>query len=81
MNAHHIIRERTDLLDPADRYVHRTSRFTLLQERKIDLTRTQNMSSDLFGWGQSVRMRFREIALEGRFSRDFSQVRTGLRMP
>lgn len=68
------------MLKPRKGNIVDTSLFALLEELEVDLTSTQNMSSDLLGLDKGFGMRFREVSLELGLPRHLLEGRSGMRM-
>lgn len=68
------------MLKPRKGNIVDTSLFALLEELEVDLTSTQNMSSDLLGLDKGFGMRFREVSLELGLARHLLEGRSGMRM-
>lgn len=80
MRSQKVIRQGRQLLKPRKGNIVDTSLFALLEELEVDLTSTQNMSSDLLGLDKGFGMRFREVSLELGLPRHLLEGRSGMRM-
>lgn len=80
MRSQKVIRQGRQLLKPRKGNIVDTSLFALLEELEVDLTSTQNMSSDLLGLDKGFGMRFREVSLELGLARHLLEGRSGMRM-
>jgi hypothetical protein len=68
------------LLNPRDSYIGDTSLLPLLEKLVVDLTGTQDMSLDLIGRDEVLRVRFGEVSLEDSFSFHLGQLGSGHRV-
>lgn len=64
MRRNQIIRQRGQLLHPRDSHILDPSLLTLLEELIVDLAGTQDMTLDLVGRDEGVRVLFGEVPLE-----------------
>lgn len=80
MRSQKVIRQGRQLLKPRKGNIVDTSLFALLEELEVDLTSTQNMSSNLLGLDKGFGMRFREVSLELGLARHLLEGRSGMRM-
>jgi hypothetical protein len=77
VRSQEIVRQGRELLKSRDGNIVNLALFTLLEELEVDLTRAENVSSDLFRCGKSLGVGFGNVSLESRLSDKVRDIRLG----